>query len=51
MALPVLLPQNITNGQAPGVKYNIDGSLVPALHLELDGTVPVMFEHHVILWK
>jgi uncharacterized protein (AIM24 family) len=51
MALPVIHPQSITNGEAPGVKFNIDGSLVPALHLSLDGSVPVMFEHHVILWK
>src|ERR1700684_1922050 len=36
---PQLLPTNVSDGRAPGVYYRLDGS------------VPVFFEHHVILWK
>ncbi|MGF7236587.1 MAG: AIM24 family protein [Frankia sp.] len=50
-SMPVLLPTRVTNGAAPGVRYRIEGELLPALHLELDGSLPVFFEHHVILWK
>jgi len=46
-----LLPTNITDGQAPGLRYRIQGELVPVLHVWLDGTVPLFFEHHVVLWK
>jgi len=48
---PQLLPTTLEDGQAPGIKYRIDGELVPVLHTWLDGTVPVFFEHHVVLWK
>lgn len=48
---PQLLPTNVENGQAPGVRYKIEGELVPVLHVWLDGNVPVYFEHHVVLWK
>jgi uncharacterized protein (AIM24 family) len=48
---PQLLPTTVTDGQAPGVYYRIDGELVPVLHIWLDGNVPVFFEHHVVLWK
>jgi len=48
---PQLLPTTLEDGQAPGIKYRIDGELVPVLHTWLDGTVPVYFEHHVVLWK
>ena len=48
---PQLLPTNVSDGRAPGVYYRINGELVPVLHLWLDGSVPVFFEHHVILWK
>lgn len=48
---PVLLPTKIEGGQAPGVRYQIAGELVPILHVWLDGSVPVFFEHHVALWK
>jgi len=48
---PQLLPTNITDGQAPGLRYRIQGELVPVLHVWLDGTVPLFFEHHVVLWK
>ena len=48
---PFLLPTQIPEGQAPGVRYRIQGELVPVLHIWLDGQVPVFFEHHVVLWK
>jgi uncharacterized protein (AIM24 family) len=48
---PTLLPTNIPDGAAPGVKYQVSGELVPMLHVRLDGTTPVFFEHHVVLWK
>lgn len=48
---PQLLPTSLEGGQAPGVRYRIDGELVPGLHTWLDGQVPVFFEHHVVLWK
>ncbi len=48
---PELLPTNVSDGQAPGIRYRIQGELVPVLHLWLDGQVPVYFEHHIVLWK
>jgi uncharacterized protein (AIM24 family) len=48
---PQLLPTQVQEGQAPGIRYRIDGELVPALHAWLDGSVPIFFEHHVVLWK
>ena len=48
---PTILPTQITEGVAPGVRYRLEGELVPALHMALDGSVPVFFEHHVLLWK
>jgi uncharacterized protein (AIM24 family) len=48
---PQLLPTNVEAGQAPGLQYRVQGELVPMLHITLDGTVPVYFEHHVVLWK
>jgi hypothetical protein len=48
---PQLLPSKLEDGQAPGIRYRIDGELVPVLHTWLDGTVPIYFEHHVVLWK
>lgn len=48
---PQLLPTTVTSGQAPGVGYAIQGELVPILHVRLNGSVPVFFEHHVVLWK
>ncbi len=47
---PQLLPTRLEDGQAPGIRYRIEGELVPVLHLWL-GSVPVFFEHHVVLWK
>jgi uncharacterized protein (AIM24 family) len=48
---PKLLPTQIQEGAAPGLRYRLEGELVPALHMALDGQVPVYFEHHVLLWK
>ena len=48
---PVLIPTKVLDGYGPGLRYRIEGELVPVLHLALDGSVPVFFEHHVILWK
>ena len=48
---PQLLPTNLQDGQAPGVRYRIQGELVPVLHAWLDGSVPIFFEHHIVLWK
>ena len=47
---PQLLP-TMQDGQAPGLRYRIQGELVPVLHVWLDGSMPVYFEHHVVLWK
>jgi uncharacterized protein (AIM24 family) len=48
---PALLPTTIEQGVGPGVSYRIEGELVPVLHLLLDGSTRVYFEHHVVLWK
>ena len=49
--LPKLLPTVIDEGQGPGVQFRTDGELVPALTMELDGSMSVYFEHHIVLWK
>ena len=43
---PQLLPTN-HDGAAPGLRYRIQGELVPVLHVWLEGSVPVSFERHV----
>jgi uncharacterized protein (AIM24 family) len=48
---PQLMPTRVDQGQAPGVQYRVQGELVPALSMWLDGTLSVFFEHHVVLWK
>ena len=48
---PKILPTQILEGTVPGIRYRLEGELVPALHMALDGQVPVYFEHHVLLWK
>lgn len=50
MPTPQQLPTIARNASYGGVTYHIEGELVPVLHLEL-GSVPVYFEHHVLLWK
>ncbi|MEI6649454.1 MAG: AIM24 family protein [Actinomycetes bacterium] len=51
MAIPVLHPKSVIDGKGPGVDYRIEGDITPTLHVKLDGSMPVMFEHHIILWK
>ena len=51
MAAPVSLPTHIPDGTGPGLAFRIEGELVPALHLSLSGEVPILHEHHVLLWK
>ena len=48
---PVLMPTSVPQGEAPGIRYRIEGELVPVLHIGLSGQVPVFFEHHIVLWK
>ena len=50
-APPALLPTKIEEGRGPGVVYRVDGELVPVLYMKIDGSTPIYFEHHVILWK
>jgi uncharacterized protein (AIM24 family) len=50
MAIPVLKPTAARDEKFAGVTYHVEGELVPALHLEL-GSVPVYFEHYILLWK
>lgn len=51
MAAPVSLPTHIPDGTGPGLAYRVEGELVPVLHLSLSGEVPILHEHHVLLWK
>lgn len=48
---PVLVPTRVEEGVAPGIRYRTEGELVPVLHMLIEGSVPVFFEHHVILYK
>jgi uncharacterized protein (AIM24 family) len=48
---PQILPTSVQETDAPGVTYRLEGELVPVLHMKLDGTVPVYFEHHTLLWR
>ena len=50
MVVPVQLPTAAREEAYGGVTYHIEGELVPVLHIELT-TVPLYFEHHVLLWK
>jgi uncharacterized protein (AIM24 family) len=50
MAVPKLLPTNLSAESYAGVTYHFEGELVPVLHIEL-GDMPVYFEHHILLWK
>jgi uncharacterized protein (AIM24 family) len=51
MATPILHPISIPDGKGPGLAYRIEGQIVPTLHIAMNGSMPIMFEHHVILWK
>jgi uncharacterized protein (AIM24 family) len=46
----MLNPTRLTEEEFAGVRYQIEGELVPVLHVEL-GSVPIYFEHHILLWK
>ena len=50
MPIPVLRPTAARDENYAGVTYHVEGELVPVLHLELS-SVPVYFEHHILLWK
>ena len=50
MAVPVLMPTNLRDETFGGVRYHIEGELVPVLQVEL-GSMPIYFEHHILLWK
>jgi uncharacterized protein (AIM24 family) len=50
-AAPRLLPTTVDRGEAPGVVYRVEGELVPVLHVTLDGSRTIYFEHHILLWK
>lgn len=50
MPTPILKQTSAQNATFSGVTYRIEGELVPVLHLELS-TVPVYFEHYILLWK
>lgn len=51
MATPILHPKSVTDGVGQGLGYRIEGDITQALHVALNGSMPLMFEHHVILWK
>lgn len=47
---PVLKTTTAQAEAFAGVTYHVDGELVPVLTVEL-ASVPVYFEHHILLWK
>ncbi|MGO9490293.1 MAG: AIM24 family protein [Solirubrobacteraceae bacterium] len=50
MHLPEPIPQTVHDETFAGVTYHVRGELVPELQIEVSSQ-PVMFEHHVLLWK
>src|SRR5580704_2651741 len=50
VATPVLKATTAQAEAFAGVTYHVDGELVPVLTAELS-SVPVYFEHHILLWK
>jgi uncharacterized protein (AIM24 family) len=50
MHIPEPIPTDVHDETFAGVTYHIRGQLVPELQIELS-SAPVMFEHHVLLWK
>ena len=50
MHIPEPIPTDVHDETFAGVTYHIRGQLVPELQIELSSG-PVMFEHHVLLWK
>lgn len=51
MQRPVLLPSKSEGESFAGYSYHLDGSLVPALTVDLTGNTGIYFEHHTLLWK
>jgi len=51
MERPRILPTQATDEVYAGVRYHLDGELVPMLTVELAPNTSVYFEHHVLLWK
>jgi uncharacterized protein (AIM24 family) len=51
MERPKILPTSATDETFAGVRYHLDGELVPMLTVELPPGGSVYFEHHVLLWK
>ncbi len=51
MERPKILPTSATDEMFAGVRYHLDGELVPMLTVELPPGGAVYFEHHVLLWK
>jgi uncharacterized protein (AIM24 family) len=50
MHIPEPISTSISDESFAGVRYQVRGELVPELQLEISQR-PVMFEHHVLLWK
>ena len=50
MAVPVLVNTSVRDEDFAGVRYHIEGELVPVLQVELAMT-GIYFEHHILLWK
>jgi uncharacterized protein (AIM24 family) len=50
MHVPEPIPTDLRDQSFAGIDYHVRGQLVPELQIELAGA-PVMFEHHVLLWK
>ena len=50
MAVPTLKPTNVNDENFAGLTYHIQGDIVPVLQIELS-SMPVYFEHHILLWK
>jgi len=51
MERPKILPTSAADETFAGVRYHLDGELVPMLTVELAPGGSVYFEHHVLLWK
>lgn len=51
MQQPTLLPSKSEGESFAGYSYHLDGGLVPALTVQLNGGSGVYFEHHTLLWK
>jgi uncharacterized protein (AIM24 family) len=51
MQRPSLLPLSAEGESFAGFNYHLDGGLVPALTIELNGNISVYFEHYTLLWK